>query len=168
MRIACALLASMALALLPTAAHAQDGATALPVGDGTLRVSVVRHDGGELAGLPVVLYALPPDGEPGIGRGDTDAAGRYAFEGVSSDPSTVYLVGVRADDLPFGSRVRFAPGQSELAVTLDVAAPSTAIEDARMLSLALRFDVACDGLRISEAHTLRNDTEQVILVPEAA
>src|SRR5262245_64149423 len=105
------LLAPAAWLLAPTAAPAQEPG-ALPAGPATLRGRIVHEAGGPVAGLPVVLYAAPDGGTPGLGRTVSDPSGGFAFEGLSNDPALAYLVGVRAGDLPFGLRVGFEPGQT--------------------------------------------------------
>ena len=70
------------------------------------------------AGLPVLLYALPEAGSPGVREGVADAQGRFVFSNVSNDPGTVYLIGARVGEVPFGVRVRFAGGELEHAAEL--------------------------------------------------
>ena len=139
----------------------------LPPGTGTLRGRIVRETPGELGGLPVVLYAIPPDGDPGLGRAVSDASGSFAFEGIASAPEVSYLVGVRADDLPYGTRTAFAPGESVHEVELLIAAPSADASRVEPLSARLRIERGCGGLRVIEVHELRNPSERVVFVPEA-
>ena len=63
------------------------------------------------SGLPVVLYALPADGPPGLRNTESGEDGSFAFHGVSNDPATVYLVGARAGAIAFARRVTFAEGE---------------------------------------------------------
>ena len=49
----------------------------------------------------LALYALEPNGMPGLANAVTDADGRHAFTGISNAPGIVYLVGAR---IGFGCR----------------------------------------------------------------
>ena len=154
-------------ALAAGAALAQETPKGLPPGTGTLRGRIVRDAPGEVGGLAVVLYAIPPDGDPGLGRAVSDASGGFAFEGIASAPDVSYLVGVRADDLPYGTRAAFAAGETVHEVELRIATPSEDASAALPISARLRIDQGCGGLRMVETHELRNPDERVIFVPEA-
>jgi hypothetical protein len=152
------------LAALPAQAQ-HDPPGPPPAGPGTLRGRIVREAAGEVAGLPVVLYALPPDGSPGLAHTTSDAEGRFAFEGISNDPATVYLLGARADELPFGRRVTFAPGQTLADVELRIDVPSSDASAVVVSDVTLRIERGCNGLRVTEVHHLANPTERAIFVP---
>ena len=167
MRVRRALLLAACALAAAGGAPAQEAAPGLPRGTGTLRGRIVRETPGELGGLPVVLYAMPPDGDPGLGRAVSDASGAFVFEGIASAPEVSYLVGVRADDLPYGTRTAFAPGESVHEVELVIASPSADASGVERLSARLRIDGGCGGLRVIEVHELRNGGSRAVFVPEA-
>jgi hypothetical protein len=115
----------------------------------------------------VVLYAAPGEGSPGLGRTVADASGAFAFEGISNDPALAYLVGVRAEELPFGVRVGFEPGQTLREVELRVAAPLADASGVERTAARLRIERGCGGLRIAETHELRNPGDRVVFLPAA-
>jgi hypothetical protein len=157
-----ALLAS-ALLLAAAAAAAQ-----IPPGDGTVRGRVVDDASAEgAAGVDVVLYTAAADGTAGIASSVTDTEGRFAFEGVSSDPGRVYLVGTRSGEVPLGQRVSFAPGAQEATVELRLLQHSAETGPVSVGTAFLRIDRGCERLRVNEAHELSNPTKKVIYVPEA-
>ena len=64
-----------------------------PPGAGVIRGQVLGPGGaGDVADLPVALYALPGDGAPGLAGTRTDAQGRFVFEGLSEAERIVYQV----------------------------------------------------------------------------
>lgn len=148
-------------------ASAQEEAQRLPEGPATLRGRIVHESGGAVANLPVVLYAAAPDAAPGLGRTQSDAAGRFSFEGISNESERVYLVGVRAEGLPFGTRVTFAPGETVHEVEVRIAAPLADASGIERPSLRLRIDRGCGGLRVVETHALRNPSDRVVFVPDS-
>ncbi len=154
---------AVATALAAGAAAAQPSQ---PEGEGTIRGRIVR-EAGPAAGLPVVLYGMSEAGEPGVTRGVSDDRGRFVFAGVSNNPNTVYLVGVRAHEIPFSTRASFAAGQEELEVELRIAAVGTDTSVVRRGASTLRIDRGCEELLVSEAHELHNPTERVIYLREA-
>jgi hypothetical protein len=152
------------------AAHARvPGVPDVPEGPGTLTGRIVHTSRPEAAaGLPVVLYALPPDGTPGLRGGVSDAHGEFRFEGVSTDPATPYLVGVSFAEVPFGVRVSFAEGRSEREVVLEISDPSDDVSAVGVGEVRLRFERGCGGLHVVESHALENPTPNVIAVgPDA-
>lgn len=140
----------------------------LPPGSGRLVVDVVvKGSGAPVAGVDVALYALAPDGRPGLGSGTTDAEGRFVFESISSDPAITYLAGANFAGVPFGQRVAFEAGQSEQTVRVEVV-PATA-DGADVVLGESRIQVGWLGrnLLFEVTHLLRNPGETVRLVPEA-
>ena len=95
-----------------------------------------------------------------------DDRGRFAFEKVSNDPGTVYLIGVRAREIPFGTRVP-SPRAAELEVEVRIAAPTRTPPSARGGESPLRIDRGCERLRVTEIHELRNPTDRVLYVRAA-
>lgn len=137
-----------------------------PAGDGRLTIEV-RHatNPAAAAGLEIALYALAPDGRPGFARGETDAAGRFVFEGLSPDPGIVYLAGVRHNEIPFGERAQFVPGAKEAVVALDISDPTDRVTGVDIEEIRLRVDWAGDRLRVREILRLRNQGNRVVRIP---
>ncbi len=163
--------AAAAIALAAAVGRAQTpppGTPDVPGGPGTIRGRIV-HAGGPAAaaGLPVLLYALPEAGSPGVREGVADAEGRFVFSNVSNDPSTVYLIGARVGEVPFGVRIRFAGGELEHAALLSISDPTAEAAGVSVAEARWQLESGCESLLVGEAHTLRNATSQVIFVPEA-
>ncbi len=158
-------LAACLLAAAP--AFAQETPGPLPRGPATLRGRIVHEAGGQVAGLPVVLYAASGEGSPGLGRGVSDASGGFVFEGISNAPDLAYLVGVRAEELPFGARLAFEPGQTLREVEVRIAAPSSDASGVERTATRVRIDRGCGGVRVVESHELRNPGDRAVFVPEA-
>jgi hypothetical protein len=150
---------------LAAAARAQEPPGRLPEGTATLRGRIVHEGGGEVAGLPVVLYAAREGGAPGLARTVSDASGGFAFEGVSNDPAIAYLVGVRAEELPFGTRVAFEPGELVRELEVRVSPPTPDASAVVREGARLRIDRGCRGLRVIETHRLRNPGPRAVFVP---
>lgn len=142
------------------------GVPDVPEGPGTLRGQIVHATRqSAAAGLPVVLYALPAGGPPGLRGAVADASGAFRFEQLSTDPATAYLVGVSFADVPFGTRVAFAPGRTEQEVRVEISDPSADVAGIEPGALRLRLERGCAGLRVTEFHALANPGERVIAVP---
>ncbi len=148
-------------------ASAQEAPEGLPGGSATLRGRVVHEGGGAVGDLPVVVYAAPPDGVPGLARTQTDESGRFSFDGISNAPEVVYLVGVHAEGLPYGVRASFEPGETVHEVELRIALPLADASGVERTSARILIDRGCGGLRVVETHALRNPSDQVVFVPEA-
>jgi hypothetical protein len=160
---------AVASLLLAAAATAQLDVQVSDVapGPGTIRGRVVHAGSPEGVGsLDVVLYALQASGHPGVRRVQSDEMGAFVFEGVSTDPETVYMVGVRSGDLPYGVRATFSEGQQEIDVVLEVTEHDTDTSQARVGTTTVRIERGCNALHVREAHELFNATDQVIFVPE--
>ena len=118
------------------------------------------------SGLPVVLYALPADGPPGLRNTESGEDGSFTFRGVSNDPATVYLVGARAGAIAFARRVTFAEGEQIKEVELVVADSTDDTSAVVPGESSLHLERGCSHLNVSESHELSNPTERVIFVPE--
>ncbi len=162
---------ALGVALAAGAAPAQQdppNAGGVPAGPGTIRGRILRETRPDaVGGLEVALYTLSQAGTPGIEQTLSAADGRFAFEGVSNDPATVYLVGVRAEGVPFGVRVAFAAGERDARVELRVLEASADTAATRSGDPALRVEPSCSGIRVTEVHALENPTPRVIYVPPA-
>jgi hypothetical protein len=162
------LLATLMLAAVASGALAQEPPD-VPAGQGRI-AGVLSHpeDPRRVADIEVVLYALAAGGEPGLRRTRSDAAGRFAFEGVSASPGHVYLVGTRIDDIPFGARVVFDDGSLEQTVEIGVSNASGDPADVEPGVARVRITRGCTDLRFWHGHALRNDSDAVVHIPEEA
>ena len=142
----------------------------VPAGPAAIRGRIIhatRPDAAE--GIAIVLYALTSTGETGLRSAETDANGDFAFENLSNDPKTVYLVGARYGEIPFGTKVSFAANELLRSIELAVSEPSADAVDATQVRTGeseLYFDRSCEQLRVREAIEIRNPTNRVILIPE--
>lgn len=170
--LAGAWLAPSASAQAPAGHASASGANSvpgLPPGDGRIVVEVVRRrDGGPQPDIDIALYALSPDGRPGLASGLSDAQGRFAFEDVSTEPGITYLAGAQFEGIPFGERVRFEPGTREQLARIEVIeasneGPPLSVSESRVqvgwLGRHLLFEVT---------HMLQNPGETVRNVPKEA
>ena len=138
---------------------------ALPTGPATIRGQVL-HAGDPTAGagIPISIYALKPDGSPGMGGTQSDPNGRFVFEGLSNEPGVVYLLGMQYQGVPFGHRVVFEPGQTEVDVELKVAEFSTDASGLEVVESVITLDRLGRHLLVRESHLIRNPGESVIHV----
>ena len=169
-----AFLAIAALLLTPAVALPQHGedigqAPPPPPGPGQLTVTLVSDEPNvDLGGHKLALYALGPDGMPGLARGVTDANGRHVFTGISNDPDFVYLVGARFGEIPFGERVTFVAGEMEAGVAIRVSTPTTEIAGVAVDELRVRIDWMGDRVVVTELLRLTSVGARVIQLPAAA
>ena len=140
----------------------------LPEGPGTVRGRIIHPDGaGWTAGIPVVLYGLSAQGEPGLADTVTDAQGQFAFEGVSNSAEMAYLVAARYKQVPFfGPRVQFAPGATETRVEIEVA--SLTNDNSRVSAREMIVQLEWSGARLAvqEIHRLELTGDEVLFVDE--
>ena len=157
---------AIAIALLaPGVAHAQEPPADVPPGPATLRGQLVNPDTPDaVGGKIVVLYSLSIDGEPGLRKATTDEWGEFSFEGISNDPSIVYLVGARSGEVPFGARVVFAAGELEKDVSVSLSGTTTDTSAIEIGDAHIRVDPGCTALLVRHTHELRNDSGQVIYI----
>jgi hypothetical protein len=140
----------------------------VPEGPASILGQVVHRTRPEAeAGIRVALFALGSDGRAGIRRTTTASDGRFTFEKISNDPGTVYLLGLRYADLPFGARVVFAAGQLESRTAIEIADTSHDTTGLALGASRLRVDRGCTGVRVTESHDLTNDSDFVLYVPPA-
>lgn len=138
-----------------------------PPGNGRLTVQVLhRANPAEVVGLSLALYALAPDGTPGLARGETGPDGSYTFAGISTDPEIVYLIGARYREIPFGERITFAAGETDARIEIEVAAPTEQAEGVRVEELRARVDWMGDRVVVRELLRLSNPGDQVVLLPD--
>jgi len=152
----------------PHAGLGESGIPDVPAGPGTIRGRVVhalRPDA--VSDLPVVLYALPHGGAPGLRGATTDTNGEFVFENLAVDPDTAYLVGVRFAGIPFGMRTAFPEGESERRIEVSVSDPTDEVGEVEIGEVKIRIERGCDDLRVIETLDVRNPTQRVFFVPEA-
>jgi hypothetical protein len=149
-------------------ASGASGVPDVPAGAASIRGRVVHETNpAAVAGVPIVLYSLSPDGSPGLRGMVSGDDGAFAFEQVAADASIVYLVGARYREVPFGVRMSFDPGETDRDVELNIGDPTTESTDARVAEVLIRVDQGCDGLLVRESHSLENTGDFVIYVPES-
>jgi hypothetical protein len=155
----------MLFADVAVAQHEGSAGTAPPPrpGPGQLTVQIIADSGGEsVAGLSIALYALAPDGTPGLTDGVTDSEGSITFSGISNDPEIVYLVGARYADIPFGERVAFEAGVTQARVEIQVSAPTDLVSGVRIEELRARIDWMGDRVVVTEILRLVSSGDRVI------
>jgi hypothetical protein len=160
----------IALAITTEAVAQHSGAASSapppPAGNGTLTVRVIHPaNPSEAAGLTIALYALSSDGTPGFANGETDAEGVFTFSGISTDPSIVYLVGARFQEIPFGERVTFAEDETEANVEIKVMAPTDQIAGVAIEELRIRIDWMGGRIILRELLRFSNAGDRVIQLP---
>jgi len=172
---------ALSLALTPAhGARAQDAAAApaeaatqappdVPAGDARIDGRVLQGDANRpVPGVEVVLYALSPDGTPGVRHAETDASGAYAFERVSSAASVAYLVGARYQGIPVpGGRVQFAAGEQRATADIRVADLTPDMRGVRIREQTLRLFREADGVRVEESFALELAGAEIAFVPAA-
>jgi hypothetical protein len=151
--------------------EAAPGVADVPAGPAAIRGRVVHGEDPALAaGVEVMLYALPAGGAPGVRRATSGADGAFAFEGVSNDPQTAYLVGARHQGVPYpGARVVFAEGQTEhggIEVRIGEATPDPAQVSVR--ELELRVGPRSGRLAVLELYRFENAGARTVYVPADA
>jgi len=138
-----------------------------PPGPGQLTVQILADaPDAPVEGLAIALYALAPDGSPGLANGETDATGRFVFTGISNDPGIVYLVGARYGEIPFGERIAFTQGATDALVEIRVSNPTERVEGVRIEELRTRIDWMGDRIVVSEVVSLDSAGERVIQLPD--
>ncbi len=163
--------AALALLLgIASAARAQDAeAPGVPAGPGRIEGRVLRAEGdAPVAGVEVALYALSADGVPGLRKTESDAEGRFAFDGVATDPAVAFLVGAKLGDVPYpGGRLSFAAGEDVLRTEIRVTdlSPDTSELSVGEATLQLAREPA--GLRVVETIALENAGTRTYFVPAA-
>ena len=147
---------------------ALDSISDVPAGPATLRGRVVREgESSGVGGIPVVLYALPPDGVPGLSGSVTDEAGAFAFESIANDPATSYLLGARYAEIPFGVRFSFEPGELEHQIDLPVADAISDASGAEVGEVRIALEEGCANRTVRESHRLDNPGTHTVYIPVA-
>jgi hypothetical protein len=151
---------------MPTPATAAERSQGRPVppGDAVIRGRVVRAGSSEGVGdTDVVLYARTAVGDEGVRVSRTDASGAFAFENISKEPSTAYLIGARYDGIPFGAlRISFEPGEREREVTVEVTGRTPDSRAVSVRELRLRVESIGSQLAVRETYRLENRGSETI------
>ena len=111
------------------------------------------------------FLALGADGRPGVRRVQTGSTGEFAFERISNDPKTVYLLGVRYGGIPFSLRTSFEAGELELTSVIEVYDARAESDGLELGAIDMRIDRGCSGVRITEDHALDNPSDFIFFVP---
>jgi hypothetical protein len=143
-----------------------DSIADIPAGPATLRGRVTHEDPSASIGeVPVVLYALSQSGVPGLRGTVTDASGAFAFESIENDPATVYLLGARYAQIPFGTRFSFEAGELERVIDLPVADTHSDTRAAEIGEVRIEASEGCENLTIRESHQLANPSRETLYIP---
>jgi hypothetical protein len=156
--------------LFAGAALAQEPPPDVPPGRARIEGVVRRAEtGAPVAGAEVALYALTPEGVPGLRRTVSGADGRFVFENVANDPEVGWLVGARFAGVAFpGGRVEFAPGADVATLEVRVDEPTRDPGAIRIAEQSLRLLRQPGGLRAIETLRLENGGASTYYVPEEA
>ncbi|MAI26733.1 MAG: hypothetical protein CMN75_11920 [Spirochaeta sp.] len=162
------LCASAALGQIPQQVTGPDGSVGPPEpGPGSIQVRILPAQPGDpVGGLPLVLYALQPDGRPGLVSGDTDDAGEFLFTNLNNSPDVTYLIGTRNKKIPFGQRTSFAPGQTETLIEVQLQPIKSDASELRVEQVLWLVDWVGARLLVQVAQQINNPSEQVIFIPE--
>ncbi|MFP6639178.1 MAG: hypothetical protein VCC04_02950, partial [Myxococcota bacterium] len=134
-------------------------------GPGILRGQVVPAQAGDsVVGLPILLYALEPDGTPGLANTDTDVSGRFVFTNLSTQEGIVYLLGTRLGEVPFGRRVVFSPGQTELETEIQLQAIRDDASELRVSQTLWLLDWIGTRLLVQVSQQVTNPSDHVVFV----
>ena len=149
-------------------ARALDSIADVPAGPAAIRGRVLHErESADISGIPIVLYALPPNGVPGLRGMVTDETGAFAFESISNDPETVYLLGARYGEVPFGGRFSFEAGELERQVELPIADATSDTSGIEVGEVRIEIEENCANLSVRESYRLDNPNAQTIYIPEA-
>jgi hypothetical protein len=145
-----------------------DSIADVPAGSATVRGRVIRDgESAGVGGVPVVLYALPPSGIPGLRGLVTDDAGAFAFESIGNDPATVYLLGARYAEIPFGVRFSFELGELERQIDIPITRATSDASGTKVGDVQIELEEGCVNLTVRESHQLDNPSTHTIYIPEA-
>jgi hypothetical protein len=163
------------LAAMPAAGqHGNDpmaGIADVPAGPATIRGIVVHdEDPARAAAVEILLYALPAGAAPGVRRAQSGPDGAFAFEGISNDPQTAYLIGARYQGVPFpGARVGFAAGEIEKRdVEIRIGEIVSDADSVSIPEVELRIAPRGGQLAVLELHRLRNQGSRTVYAPADA
>ena len=159
----------LALAQMPHQVTGPQSSVGAPApGPGSIRVRILPAEIGDpVSGLPVVLYSLQADGQPGLISAETDASGEFVFTGISNSPDVTYLIGTRSQEIPFGQRIAFNSGEEKTAVEIQlqpIGRDGSVLEVAEVLWLV---DWVGSRLLVQVAQQINNPSDAVLFIPES-
>ena len=154
----------LALILVPTV-RAQD--------TGILEGQVVNgtEAGAEIeAGIPVNLYLFGANLKEQIQSTETDAEGRFAFDGLDTSAMLEYWVEANYRDVPFGTEdlLQFAEGETTLEATVTVYETTADDGDVRLDLVHIFAESFGEVLRISETHLFGSGGDRAYVGEENA
>jgi hypothetical protein len=129
----------------------------VPVGPGTIRGRVVHLEDPErsMSGVTVILHARTQSGLSGIRHAVSDEDGRFAFQGVSNDPTTAYLIGAQYQEVFYaGARLRFPPEETEREIEIRVAEVKVGPDLLALAEVRLLLSLDDAALGVRETHVL--------------
>ena len=137
----------------PAAGARSEAPPDVPAGDARIVGRVLQGPANTpVPSVEVILYALSPDGTPGLRRATSGADGGFAFEGVASRSDIAYLVGARYHDIPVpGGRVAFSAGEKTASADIRVADVTPDTSGVAIRAQTLRLLREADGLRVEES-----------------
>jgi hypothetical protein len=104
-----------------------------------------------------------------VRQAQTDAEGRFVFEGLSNEPSTAWLVGARYRGVPFpGSRFTFDPDVRTREVQILIGEPTTDGSAIVVTDVELRVAWRGDHLSVTEQHRFENRGSRTVYLPADA
>jgi hypothetical protein len=159
------LFALLAALVLTSPVQAQDA--------GVLEGQVVNgtEGGAEIgAGIPVKLYIFGADLEEQTLDTETDADGRFLFEGLDSSTTMEYWVEASYQDVTYGTKdlLTFADGQTTLEVTVTVYETTGDDSDVRLDLVHIFAESFGEVLRISETHLFGSTADRAYVGEEGA
>jgi len=159
---------SIAVAQMPHQVTAPEGSVGPPdPGVGSIRVRILpAKPGDDVAGLPVVLYALQPDGRPGLVSGDTNASGEFIFKNLNNSPDVTYLIGTRKDEVPFGRRMTFLSGEIEAVTEVQLQSVKDDASQIQVSQTLWLLDWIGSQLLVQVSQQITNSSDHVLYVKE--
>jgi zinc-ribbon domain len=159
---------ALAITLLAAlVAQAQDAHTDVPAGPARIDGRLLHpSDPAAAGGVRVLLYSISSEGVTGLRATTSEPDGRFHFDGISNDPTHVYLVGTRAGEVPFGTRVVFKADELEKHVEIALSETTEDPTAVQVGNASLRFEQGCTHLIVHQVQTLENRSDAVIFVPE--
>jgi|DewCreStandDraft_3_1066083.scaffolds.fasta_scaffold05994_2 hypothetical protein len=150
----------LSLLVLPLATLPAEAAT------GTIQGRVVNRTGGTkpVANLPVTLTSSVNEAEGQKITTTTDAAGRFAFKGVSADPGRSYVLQVRYKGGEYESpRISFKGNETVKTLEMVVYEPTTDPSVVRAGMHHIIVEVQEGTLQIVELVVLVNETDRTYI-----
>ena len=162
------LAASAGFAQIPHQVTGPEGSVGPPEpGPGSIRVRILpAKEGDPVGGLPLVLYALQADGRPGLVSGDTDPGGEFLFTNLNNSPDVTYLIGTRNEEIPFGKRASFAPGETEALIEVQLQAVKSDASELEVTQVLWLIDWVGAQLLVQVAQQVENPSDSVVFIPE--